>query len=112
MLDYNGIGRRIRIYREKSGLTQSEFSEILGVSESYISQLERGVTKVSLPRLDEIATVLEVDIALLASNKIKIEDDVCNSEVFELIRNWDHDNIELLIGLLNSLNQHFNKTDK
>lgn len=112
MLDYKSIGRRICSYREKCDLTQSEFSEILGVSESYVSQLERGVTKVSLPRLDEIATVLNVDIALLTSNKIMVGDTVCNSEVFEIIKDWNNDNIELLIGILNSMNQHFNKTDK
>ena len=112
MLDYKSIGRRISCYREKRGLTQSEFSEILGVSESYISQVERGVTKISLPRLDEIATVLEVDIALLASDKIVIGDTVCNSEVLELIKNWSKDNTELLIDLITSMDRHLNKTDK
>lgn len=67
MLDYKAIGRRISIYRKKKGLTQAVFSEKLDISESYISQIERGATKVSLTRLDKIAEVLKIDIALIKS---------------------------------------------
>ena len=69
MIDYRSLGRRIAFYRKKAPMTQSQLSEQLGVSESYVSQIECGIAKVSLPRLAQIADVFGIDIALLVSDK-------------------------------------------
>ena len=53
MIDYKAIGRRIAFYRKKAVMTQSVLSEKLGVTESYISQIEHCSTKVSLSRLEQ-----------------------------------------------------------
>ncbi len=100
MIDYKAIGRRISLYRKKKGLTQAALSEMLGVSESYISQVERGIAKISLSRLDEISEVLSTDIALLISDNVILPDMSVNSEVFEIIKNWDKEKTDLLIKLL------------
>ncbi len=100
MIDYKAIGRRISLYRKKKGLTQAALSEMLGVSESYISQVERGITKISLSRLDEISEVLSTDIALLISDNVVLPDMSVNSEVFEIIKNWDKEKTDFLIKLL------------
>ncbi|MCR8655836.1 helix-turn-helix domain-containing protein [Paenibacillus endoradicis] len=39
------IGQRIRISREQKKLSLNKFAELLGVSPSYLSNLERGNTK-------------------------------------------------------------------
>ena len=36
------IGRNIQQYRNNLGITQEELSEVLGISASYISKMERG----------------------------------------------------------------------
>ncbi len=100
MIDYKTIGRKISFYRKKKGLTQAVFSEMLGVSESYISQIERGKAKVSLSRLDEISDALETDIALLISDRAVCSDIPVNSEVFEIIKSWSKENTDFLINLL------------
>ena len=41
------IGKRVKEAREKSGMTQADLAEIVGVSETYISSIERGI---SFPR--------------------------------------------------------------
>jgi|InofroStandDraft_1065614.scaffolds.fasta_scaffold00063_14 transcriptional regulator with XRE-family HTH domain len=38
---YYNIGKKIRYYREQSGLTQEMLSEKLGVNEKYIGHVER-----------------------------------------------------------------------
>ena len=55
VVDRVAIGKQIKYYREKRHFTQAVLAEKLDVSESYISQIERGVAKISLKRLDEIA---------------------------------------------------------
>ncbi len=112
MIDYKAIGRRISLYRKKKGLTQAALSEILEVSESYISQVERGIAKISLARLDEISGVLSTDIAMLVSDCAVLPDMAVNTEIFEIIENWDKEKIDFLINLLMCADDQFSKSGK
>ena len=100
MVDYKAIGRRIAFYRRKAVMTQSALSEKLGVTESYISQIERGSAKASLSRLDQIAGVLSVDIALLVSDHVSISQIPVHSEILEIIKDWPTEQVSFLIDLL------------
>lgn len=112
MLDYKAIGRRISLYRKKIHMTQSKLSEKLDISESYVSQIECGATKVALSRLDEIAEILGVDIVCLLSDKVTNTDVTANSDVFEIIKDWDRKKIDFLINLLLCADKHFKDTEK
>lgn len=100
MVDYRAIGRRIALNRKKSGMTQAVLSEMMDVSESYISQIERGNAKVSLSRLYQIAELLNVDIALLVSDCNKLGDCVIHSEIEQLIQDWTPEDRSMLIDLI------------
>lgn len=62
-VDYGLIGKRIKNKRKETGFTQEKLAETLSVSVGYISQVERGVTKISLNLLAEICGVLSCDMA-------------------------------------------------
>ncbi len=66
-VDYRLIGSRIKARRKAQGFTQEQIAEKLSVTVGYISQIERGVTKISLDTLSNIGTVLNVDIAFFVS---------------------------------------------
>lgn len=100
MVDYTAIGRRIGFYRKKVTMTQVVLSEKLGVSEGYISQLERGSAKIPFPRMVQIADILGVDIALLVSDRAVVPDVPFNSEIFEIIKDWPAEQTSLLAELL------------
>lgn len=65
MVDYKLIGKRIKEKRQTAKLTQEKLSELLSVTVGYISQVERGITKVNLSTLSEIAAILNTDISYL-----------------------------------------------
>ena len=100
MIDYKFIGRRIAFYRKRACVTQSVLSEKLGVTESYISQIERGSAKVSLGRLSQIADVLGVDIAQLVSDRAVAEVPCVSPEITQILSKWSPDQIALLADLL------------
>lgn len=54
------IGNRIRISREKSGLTQDELAERLNLSTQFISTIERGVAGASLETIINLCDALNV----------------------------------------------------
>lgn len=67
MADVNEIGKRIKLCREKSKLTQGELGERLGLNKSTIQRYETGqVAKIKLPILESIACELNVSAAYLA----------------------------------------------
>lgn len=64
-IDYKILGDRIKTQRIIKGTTQEHFAEHLDVSVSYVSQIERGITKVSLDRLSTISDYLDCDMSFL-----------------------------------------------
>lgn len=54
------LGKNIKKARKKTGLTQDELSEKVGVHVSYISRIERGVVNASIEVIESIAKALKV----------------------------------------------------
>lgn len=59
-LDYKAIGKRIKIARIKTDLTQEKLSEMVGVSPTHMSNVETGTTRVSLTTIVRIANALGI----------------------------------------------------
>ena len=61
---YKKIGIKISEYRNKKGLTQEQLANEVGISYSYLTQIEAPnvVKKMSLEVLFDIADVLDVDV--------------------------------------------------
>ncbi|AEF94459.1 helix-turn-helix domain protein [Desulfotomaculum nigrificans CO-1-SRB] len=68
-IDNKTIGQRIREEREKLGLSREEFAEIIGLSNYYVGQLERGERQMSLPVLVKIVNCLHVSLDYLIFGK-------------------------------------------
>jgi transcriptional regulator with XRE-family HTH domain len=56
------LGRRIRAIREQRGMSLRAVAEVAGVSESFVSQVERGVASPSVASLRAIAEALSESI--------------------------------------------------
>lgn len=59
------IGKNIQQERQKKGLTQETFAELMDVSWSYVSKIESGVINLSIGKINEIANYLNIDINIL-----------------------------------------------
>lgn len=57
------LGKRLRALRHEQGLTLADLGERVGLSTSYLSQIERGITTPSLSKLTTIASTLDVGVA-------------------------------------------------
>lgn len=59
------IGHAIKIYRTRRGLNQGQLSVLTGLSDSYISLLERGKRDPTLDSIKVIAQALNVPMIIL-----------------------------------------------
>jgi len=54
------IGDNIRTYRKKKQFTQKELGELIGISNTYLSDMEIGRTNPSIKTLKKIAKGLDI----------------------------------------------------
>lgn len=83
-LNYDEIGKRIKIKRKEMKLTQEKLSEIIDVSPSYISEIERGSSICSLATITNIADTLNTSLDYLVlgiteNNAVKMFTDILKS---------------------------------
>lgn len=56
------LSENIKAVREMKNITQAELAEAIGVNQSYISQIEKGVRPVSTATLESIADVFDCSV--------------------------------------------------
>lgn len=82
-LNYKEIGLRIRLEREKLGLSREKFAEIVELSAFYIGQLERGDRKMSTDTLANISRSLNVSVDYLLYGYTYYMENICVLEAFD-----------------------------
>lgn len=84
-VDYAAIGRRIKKQRRELGRTQEWLAERLQVSVGYVSQVERGITRVNLDTLSEVAHHLDCGLGELVTGVANEAPDYLDREMAEVL---------------------------
>ena len=104
-VDYKLIGERIKRARKSRGMTQDNMAEKLNVTIGYVSQVERGITKISLDLLGAISTVLNCDIAEFITESAIKSNDYLDSEIAAEISKLDYKGKKLILKIIKSINE-------
>ena len=99
-VDYKLIGERIKKTRKSVGMTQETLAEKLNVSIGYVSQVERGITKISLDLLGAISGALNCDIASLIKESAVNSSEYMESELLEEIRGLDRNKRKFILEII------------
>lgn len=85
------IGQKVRFYREKRGWKQVVLARMVGVSEDYISMVERGVRTPSSQLTHKIARAVRVPSSVLFDDRPE-EDGAGSHAAVDPVRRalWDH----------------------
>ncbi len=105
-VDYKKIGNRIKLKRKEAGLTQEMLAERLDVSVGYISQLERGVTKISLDTLGAISSILNCDISYFVSHGAVDSADYLCDEFNDIFRELSQTQRLIVLDTIDVLKKH------
>ncbi len=98
-IDYRAIGQRIKQKRKDASQTQDMLAEKMGVSVGYISQLERGVTKINLDTLARISDVLHCELTELITGVTPVQEDYMLCELSNTIQSLDDRQRRLLLEI-------------
>lgn len=98
------VGEAIRIARERAGLTQAEFGEMMSLEAKNVSDIERGVTGIKIPTLKRICEGLSI-----SSDAILFGDRGQNNieYVADKLKYLPHDQYAAIESLINKMIEVF-----
>lgn len=108
-LNYVEIGQRIKLKRKELKLTQEKLSEILDVSPSYISEIERGTSISSISTITKIAQILDLSLDYLIYGITQSNSDFTFSELLKTIPKKEH---KFYIKLCENIAKTFKDTNR
>ena len=82
---HGDLGEFIRTQRERANLSLRRLAENAGISNPYLSQIERGIRKPSAEILKNLARALEISSNTLYSRAGLIDEEMPPASVFEAI---------------------------
>lgn len=83
-LDYAVIGKRIQRLRKSKHISQELLAEMIGLSLSYVSYIERGIKFMSIETLIKIANALEVTPDYILSDSLKSHKTTTSNEFADI----------------------------
>lgn len=95
-LDYNIIGERLKKARMNKNLTQEKLAEQLDVSIAFLSRIERGSSFISLKRLNQICSILEVSEGEILNGVSKDSNSYLNKDLSNLLKDCPSHKINLI----------------
>ena len=100
------VGQRIKAKRLAKRLTQDNLAELLSVSVGYVSQVERGVTRVNLETLSEIALHLDCDLPDLIADVIPQRDNYLQHELSQVAHNMNEAQMNMLLDIARIISKY------
>ena len=81
------IGNAIKTLRKNKGLTQGEFCDMVGITQSYLSLIENGIKDPSMDVIKKVASSLKTPVAVLFWFTLTEEDvDESKVEAFRILK--------------------------
>ena len=103
------VGKKIKFFREKCGFTQEEVSERVGLSQNYLSSIERGLSFPSPGKLVLIIDELDISADQLFEDVIKNSVQMKSSLLSEKIQHLPIDVQKFILSVLAVLIQEIEK---
>ena len=100
----HAVGKRIKIVRQRNGLTQDQLAEQVGLSPKYISGIERGVENPTMDTLLRVANVLRVepyDLFLLGESEES--EKALRKGIDKMLREADGQKIQLYFDVMRKI---------
>lgn len=94
------LGKRIQKLRKERGYTQREFSEMIGLSENYISDIECGKSYVKIDKLIRIINALQCTADDVFIDLIDCGYKVKSSQLSEILKTLSKQDQEKALKLL------------
>jgi transcriptional regulator with XRE-family HTH domain len=98
-IDYQKLGRRIKIIRIEKDMSQEEFAEKADISVNFLSHVENAHSKPSLSTFVKISNALEVATDDLLCDSLKVGRYTLDNQLASVVSDCSDDELRLIIGI-------------
>ena len=105
------IGKQLKYFRQKAGLTQAELAEKININEKHISKIESGIHFPTFDNFIKILDVLNIKLKDLDTSEKKL----CSKsreKLFRIINQSSDKDIEFYTSVIENLNKNLQKYRK
>ena len=106
----SNIGKIIKQYRKNNKLTQFELAERIGVSEFYVSALERGSRKPGRETLIKLSNEMDIPIEKLLELKTEQSVKIATNELYQKISLLPSKKQETILNIINYIIDELSET--
>lgn len=99
-VDYKKLGVRIRTAREGKNLTQERLAELTGLSNNYISNIERKRSKPSVETLIKLCNALEITPDQVLLDSIYVSREYIRDDIAKKLSKCSDKSMLLISGLI------------
>ncbi len=97
------FGKRIKELRKQKNLTQEQLSEMLGVFQKQIGNIETGTTFTTMANLEKLADILGVEVQdLFEFNHHKPKEELLN-DISELLSSCSEEKLQTVYRVLKDI---------
>lgn len=100
------LGSRIKECRNNLKITQEQLAETIGISQSYLGQIERGVRGINIENLTKIANALNTSLDFLLSDYLIQNKNDLDIKWSNIINGKTYDDKEIYIALVQDLEKY------
>ena len=102
-VNYKTIGKRVKELRMNQGLSQGQLASKSGITAVYISNVENGHSKASLPTLLKIANSLGCGVDTLLCDNIDDSRQIFEEQLGSLLRDCSDVELKFITGIVKIL---------
>ena len=102
-IDYEKLGKRIKHFREKKGISQDELGNLVWVNNVHISNIENGKKVPSIDLLIELANALEISTDDLLVDSLTHSVSTADSELHQMLVDCNKTEEEILTEMVKAL---------
>ena len=102
-VNFEKLGNRVKFARENKGLSQEKLAELTGLSNNYISNIERNSSKPSIETLVHIANSLDVSIDYFLLDSVYKSSEYIKNSIAELLKKCDVKDMLLIENLIKAV---------
>lgn len=111
------VGENIRTWRELKGLKQVDLAQQIQISPEALSNIENGISKPNIERLEDIADALEIEVTQLLLNPqqlLAFNNNPGSNAVQhpQSLHNFDKDLLDRLMFVMEKMTTFFTSSNK
>jgi len=104
-IDYKAIGKRVKELRIKQGLSQEQLASRADITSVYLSNVENGHGKGSLPTFLKIANSLGCGVDALLCDNINESRQIFEEQLGKLLEDCSQDELKIIVGTIKGLKE-------